>query len=117
MKTKIIPLIISFFLLESCCENEEKPIIYWSNVGQIQYKSTIGFDFDSALDSLLKVKVFRPVEPYIIIPEPIVVYNSTDERDFLLITFKDTNNYMYLASPSDVLDTKGCWYKTIQPED
>lgn len=48
----------------------------------IKYEATIGHDFESALDSLLKVKNFRPNEPYIVVPEPLDVVYPTYDREF-----------------------------------
>ena len=115
---RIILFSVSLLIMFAACEKPEKQKgLYLCDVGYIRYEATIGDDFDSALDSLLKKIVYRPAEPYIVVPEPINVVYPTNDRSFYLIAFKDTVDRVYLQSPMDVLDTKGCWYSVIWGED
>lgn len=117
MKKNIL-LPISFLILFAACEKcEKQERIYKCDVGYIKYEATIGYDFDSAMDSLLTVIVYRPNEPYNIVSEPIDVVYPTNDREFYWIAFKDTAERLYLVSPMDVIDTKGDWYKIIWGED
>ena len=112
---KIIPILVTLFAVFVACEKQEE--IYKCSVGHIKYEASLGYDFDSALDSLLKVIIYRPNEPYIIVSEPLDVEYPVNDREFYWIAFKDTANRIYLGSPMDVLDTKGDWYKIIWGED
>ena len=114
MKKNIL-LSVALLVLFAGCEKQER--IYRCDVGYIKYEATIGLDFDSALDSLLKVIVYRPNEPYIVVPEPLNVVYPTNDREFYWIAFKDTVDRLYLGSPMDVLDTKGNWYKIVWDKD
>ena len=40
-----------------------------------------------------------------------------DEREFYMIKVMDSTTQYILASPVDVLDTKGDWYYLVWPED
>ena len=63
MKKAIILLISTVALFAACDRNDDSKRIYSFGAGYIKYEATIGCDFESALDSLLKVIVFRPNEP------------------------------------------------------
>ena len=106
-KTGIIVLLLFFTV---SCEKDELPVErYYCDAGYIEYKATIGYDFASALDSLLKI-IRLPHEPYIVKTGQIGVDYPTADRDFYWVAFKDTADWLFLGSPMDVLDTKGCWY-------
>lgn len=82
-KKKTILLFATLLVLFAACENSEKQErIYVCDIGHNKYEATIGYSFDSALDSLLKVMVFRPNEPYIVVPEPLDVVHPTNDRVF-----------------------------------
>ena len=66
----------------------------------LEYVGEIGSDFDTALDSLRKIK-YIPSE---IIKEPLEVLFDYDSRLFFGIIYGECGNY------SDVLDTKGNYY-------
>ena len=66
----------------------------------LEYVGEIGSDFDTALDSLRKIK-YIPSE---IIKEPLEVLFDYDSRLFFGIMYGECGNY------SDVLDTKGNYY-------
>lgn len=66
----------------------------------LEYVGKIGGDFDTALDSLRKIK-YIPSE---IIKEPLEVLFDYDSRLFFGIIYGECGNY------SDVLDTKGNYY-------
>ena len=66
----------------------------------LEYVGEIGSDFDTALDSLRKLK-YIPSE---IIKEPLEVLFDYDSRLFFGIIYGECGNY------SDVLDTKGNYY-------
>ena len=63
----------------------------------LEYVGAIGRDFDTALDSLRKLKGI----PSEIIKKPLEVLFDYDNRLFFGIIYGDCGNY------SDVLDTKG----------
>lgn len=89
--------------------------------GIYKYNATLGFDFDSALDSLIIVKYSKRSynnTPYYLEPELMrgMVY-PYDEREFYMIKVMDSTTQYILASPVDVLDTKGDWYYLVWPED
>ena len=117
MKKAIILLIATVALFADCEKKETPKRMYSFDAGNIKYEATIGCDFESALDSLLRVIVFRPNEPYIVVHEPLDVVYPANDRNFYWIAFKDTANRLYLGSPMDVIDTKGDWYKIIWGED
>ena len=66
----------------------------------LEYIGEIGSDFDTALDSLRKLKNI----PSEIIKEPLEVLFDYDNRLFFSIIYGECGNY------SDVLDTKGNYY-------
>ena len=66
----------------------------------LEYVGAIGRDFDTALDSLRKLKGI----PSEITKEPLDVLFDYDNRLFFCIAYGDCGNY------SDVLDTKGNYY-------
>ena len=117
MKKAILLFIATTVLYAACERNDDSKRIYCFGAGYIKYEATIGCDFESALDSLLKVIVFRPNEPYIVVPEPLDVVYPTNDRDFYWIAFKDTADRLYMGSPMDVLDTKGDWYRILWGDD
>lgn len=124
MKKSMIFFLAVISLLVSCERNDDSNGnngIYCFGAGFIKYNATIGHDFDTALDSLQKMvsydRLFQD-KPYYIDPELMDRVNyPTNDRSFYMITVKDSINGLYLCSPSNVLDTKGCWYKIIWGED
>lgn len=66
----------------------------------LEYVRKIGGDFDTALDSLRKIKTI----PSEIIKVPLEVLFDYDSRLFFGIKYGECGNY------SDVLDTKGNYY-------
>lgn len=117
MKQFFLLLVFSFLFFTGCKKEKCGEGCYKWGGGYIKYNATIGCDFESALDSLLRVIVFRPNEPYIVVHEPLDVVYPANDRNFYWIAFKDTANRLYLGSPMDVIDTKGDWYKIIWGED
>lgn len=117
MKQFFLLLVFSFLFFTGCKKEKCGEGCYKWGGGYIKYNATIGCDFESALDSLLRVIVFRPTEPYIVVHEPLDVVYPANDRNFYWIAFKDTANRLYLGSPMDVIDTKGDWYKIIWGED
>ena len=110
-----IAVLVAIFALISCERtndgtNDVADGTYKCDVGYITLQARIGGDFDSALDSLLKVKTVLPDTPYVVVPEALNVEYNTDDRCFYTIAFKREANGAYLQSPSDVLDTRGNWY-------
>lgn len=106
--------------------------IYMSEVGNFKFKALIGSDFNSALDSLMKLRFPSPDSSYVAYPKELdikhVVANNchisdsgwlcvqrydAGDRRFFAITFKRGNLGDSLPA-TDVLDSKGCWY-TIEP--
>ena len=122
MKKAIILLISTVALFAACDRNDDSKGVYYFGAGYIKYEATIGYDFESALDSLIKVIPFNRLydRPYYIDPEIMnrdrIDYPSND-RDFYMIKVKDSITGLSLSSPGNVLDTKGDWYKIIWDED
>ena len=95
--------------------------------GTIIYKSRIGDDFDSALDSLLNR--YEPIlntlateghysgEGLIIDKKKINVDFSYDNRAFVLLTITDNANIYNVLFTGDVIDEKGNHFVIIWPED
>ena len=78
----------------------------------LEYIGKIGNDFDSALDSLCRLKNIDSR----IIKEPLNVLFDGDNRDFYGITYGDCGMY------SDVVDTKGnyycrTWYSVVEKKE
>jgi hypothetical protein len=80
--------------------------------GTIRYVNRIGYDFDSALYMLIKDCPF-PVGSYHIQKDTMTIDFHYDDRLFISILYMDTNNYMPLVSLSDVIDTKGNYFRII----
>ena len=91
------------------------------------YLGRIGYDFDSALDSLKNS--YEPLlntlakeghysgEGYDITKEKMDVNFVYDNREFTLLTFIDKANvYQYLIT-CEVIDSKGNNYRLVPPED
>ena len=137
---KKIVFTILFATLFVACNNvtgEDNPVIspnleiqeepFTIGGGTIIYKSRIGDDFDSALDSLLNR--YEPIlntlateghysgEGLIIDKKKINVDFSYDNRAFVLLTFIDKANiYQYLFT-GDVIDEKGNYFRVIWGKD
>ena len=101
-------LLVTFFV--ACDENSENPILNQPDLTEIgikarpcemlEYVGEIGNDFDSALDSLRKLKsIFSDI-----INVPLEVLFDYDNRQFYGIAYGDCGLY------TDVLDTKGNYY-------
>ena len=122
MKKAILLFIATTVLYAACEKNDDSKRIYSFGAGYIKYEATIGCDFESALDSLIKVIPFNRLydRPYYIDPEIMnrdrIDYSSND-RDFYMIKVKDSITGLSLSSPGNVLDTKGDWSKIIWDED
>ena len=98
-------------LFVACDKNSENPIlenqpdlteirIKERPCETLEYVGKIGDDFDSALDSLRKLKSIYSE----ITKEPLEVLFDYDNRQFFGMTYGDCGMY------SDVLDTKGSYY-------
>ena len=108
---KQIVLLILFATLFVACNNDahdEDPIMPdLTQIGikakpaeKLQYEGRIGSNFDTALDSLRKLKAIHSE----IIKQPLEVLFDYDDRMFFGIVYGDCAMY------SDVLDTKGYYY-------
>ncbi len=122
MKKTLFATILLLLLLSACGKEEvqkvkinfEIPGWYRASDGHLKYLATIGHDFDSALDSLKKI---RPVyNNHFLIFESTRVDYPTDDRSFYEIFYTDdtTGVILDVRGYSDVLDTKGDWY-TLYP--
>ncbi len=111
-------------LQEEMLFSENKSFLIDGGCAAINYKSRLGVDFDSALDSL--IKIYEPLmsileteghysgEGFNIEKEKINVDFSYDTRAFILLTFIDKANiYNYLFT-GDVIDEKGNYYRLIE---
>ena len=93
----------------------------------IVYQSRIGYDFDSALDSL--IRRYEPIlntlateghysgEGFNIDKEKINVSFSYDNRAFVLLTFADKVNIYQILFSGDVIDEKGNYYRLRELDD
>ncbi|MBO7045906.1 MAG: hypothetical protein J6W38_06080 [Prevotella sp.] len=93
----------------------------------IVYQSRIGYDFDSALDSL--IRRYEPIlntatteghysgEGFIIDKQKINVDFSYDNRAFFLLTISDKANIYQVLFTGDVIDEKGNYFRAIWPDD
>ena len=93
----------------------------------IVYQSRIGYNFDSALDSL--IRRYEPIletaaieghysgEGINIYKEKINVNFSYDNRAFVLLTFVDKANIYQVLFTSDVIDEKGNYFRVAWNED
>ena len=105
--------------------NENK--IFKSYGGSIVYQSRIGYDFDSALDSL--IRRYEPIlktlaieghysgEGLNIAKGKINVDFSYDNRAFFLLTISDKANIYQVLFTGDVIDEKGNYFRAIWPDD
>ncbi len=107
MKQIVLTIVLATFFV--ACASGDNPITppdltqirIKENPGEtLKYVGRIGSDFDTALDSLRKLKSI----PSEIIKEPLEVLFDYDDRLFFGITYGDCGMY------SDVLDTKGFYY-------
>ncbi len=142
MKTVILNILMLFVVAASCSEEspapDEKNLIEKESIfetvdkfdiikgpcGKIEYIDRIGNNFDSALDSLLKIVV--PIvtncpdincSDYTIEKDTIEVDFSHDNRMFISIAFKDKDNYMHISSINDVLDINGNYFNVMWCDD
>lgn len=105
---------------------ENQTFTIGNGCSSIMYLGKIGYDFESALDSLTRkrepmlnalAKMGSYSGEYNIDKKKIDVDFSYDSRYFILLTFIDkTNNYPIFSS-IDVIDEKGNYYGLIWPED
>lgn len=112
---KAIVFALSAMALLAACEGEKNTLeTYDFGSGYIQYEATIGYDYASALDSLLSLSPPIYNVPYYVDPVPIAVPAN---RSFYMISFKDSINGMLLGTPKDAIDTKGGWYRIFWRQD
>ena len=110
-------------LQEEMLVSENKSFLIDGGCAAINYRFRLGVDFDSALDSL--IKIYEPIlniltkeghysgEGYIINKENLNVDFKYDNRAFTFLTFIDkTNAYRYIFT-GDVIDDKGNYYTYI----
>jgi len=82
--------------------------------GSIKYQGKIGNNFDSALDSLIKLRepfiYGNPrVEEYYIEKEIMTIDFKYDDRVFFSIGFTDSRG-LHIFSLTDVIDSKGSYF-------
>ncbi|GHV36515.1 hypothetical protein FACS1894178_7840 [Bacteroidia bacterium] len=104
---KQILFFILFATLFVACDKDSENLPDLTTIGikerpceTLEYIGRIGNDFDTALDSLRRLKNISSE----IIKEPLEVLFDYDNRQFFGITYGDCGVY------SDVLDTKGNYY-------
>jgi len=107
------------FILE---KDQKLIIIDGVACGSIVFHSNIGKDFDSALDSLIKLReslIFANtwVEEYYIEKEILTIDFNQDDRVFYSIGFKDRIKELYIFSINDVIDNRGNYYNILWCED
>lgn len=104
--------------------NENQTFTIDKDCAKITYQGKIGYDTESALDSLMKryEQLFISLvkeghysgEGYIIDKKTINVDFSYDSREFYLLSFIDkVNIYNYLIT-GDVIDQKGNYYRLME---
>ncbi len=107
--------------------NENQTFTIDKDCAKITYQGKIGYDTESALDSLMKryEQLFISLvkeghysgEGYIIDKKTINVDFSYDSREFYLLSFIDkVNIYNYLIT-GDVIDQKGNYYRLMECDD
>ena len=90
----------------------------------IKFKDKIGYDFDSALDSLkrwhqplfntLAIEGHYSGKGYLVEKKIINVDFVEDDRSFFLLTFIDSVSvYLHPIAMNDVIDEKGNYYQYI----
>lgn len=106
---------------------ESKTFSLGKGNAKIMYQSKIGYNFDSALDSL--IRKYEPVLNKLaaeghysgtgitINKETINVNFNYDSRTFLLLTFIDKLNIFSILFTGDVIDERGNYYRLIECED
>ena len=141
---KKIVFTILFATLFVACDSDENPVIspnidmqeehffnenktFTCNGGSIEYQSRIGYDFNSALDSL--IKKYEPIlntlateghysgEGFNIDQKKLNVDFSYDNRAFVLLTFIDKANIYQWLFTGDVIDDRGNYFRVIWPDD
>ena len=107
--------------------NENKTFTIGNGKAKIIYQSRIGYDFDSALDSL--IRRYEPIlktaaieghysgEGLNIDKKKINVNFNYDNRAFVLLTISDKANIYQHLFTSDVIDGKGNYYRVWWPAD
>ena len=83
--------------------------------GSIVYQEKIGNDFDSALDSVIKLRepmvIAEPwVEEYYVEKGIMTIDFVYDDREFYSIGFIDKVKNLHIFSLTDVIDSKGNYY-------
>ena len=137
MKLVLFSILFVIFFV-TCDKNSENPIleneldlteirIKERPCETLEYIEKIGYDFDTALDSL--TKKYEPIlnvlateghysgEGYNIDKEKINVDFSYDNREFRLLTFTDKANIYRILFSGDVIDEKGNHFKHTACED
>lgn len=141
---KQIVFTILFATLFVACDSDDNPVIspnldmqeepifnenktFKCDGGSIAYLSRIGYDFDSALDSLIRryeptletaaIEGHYSGEGLNIYKEKINVNFSYDNRAFVLLTISDKANIYRVLFTSDVIDERGNYFRAIWPED
>ena len=141
---KKIAFTILFATLFVACDSDDNPVIspnlyiqeeslfnenktFKCNGGSMVYQSRIGYDFDSALDSL--IRRYEPIlktaateghysgEGIIIDKKKINVDFSYDNRAFFLLTISDKTNIYQNLFTGDVIDEKGNYFRVWWRED
>lgn len=103
---------------ETIFENNKKFKIIHGACGSIMYLERIGNDFDSALDSLIKLR-----EPsiqgkeYYIETEKMTIDFNHDDRVFYSVCFKNKVTNLILFGLTDVIDSNGNWFGILWCED
>lgn len=94
---------------------------------KIAYQGRIGYDFDSALDSL--IRKYEPLlhtltkeghysgEGFNIAKEKMNIDFNYDSREFFLLTISDKTNIYQILFSGDVIDEKGNYFRCMWAED
>ena len=106
---------------------ENQTFTIGNGCSSIMYLGKIGYDFESALDSL--TKIYKPMlntlaqeghysgKGYNIDKKEMNVDFDYDSRKFILLTFSDKTNIYQILFSHDVIDEKGNYFRLVEGDD
>jgi hypothetical protein len=121
-KFRLILMLLLILPLQHCKKDSDTPLIYYTILegacGSITPMGNIGSDFNSALDSLTRIREplltggcpEAPCFDYYVTVDTLGIDYPADERDFLAVTFNDIGNDQPIFAMSDVIDSYGNYY-------
>jgi hypothetical protein len=121
-KSHLILLLVLSVQLQDCKKDTNTPLTYYTILegacGSITPMGNIGSDFNSALDSLTRIREplltggcpGAPCYDYYVAVDTFQIDYPTDDRDFLGVEFRDIGNDQPIFAMSDVIDSYGNYY-------